>query len=124
MRHNLEKEKKVKSHGTVKKEVHLGDMSLEELKAYDGCDPKKPLLMAIKGEIYDVSRSKMFYGPDGPYAIFAAKDASRALAKMSFEEKDLNADLSDLDPFELEALQDWEDKFKSKYSKVGSIKNS
>lgn len=64
----------------------------------------------------------MFYGPGGPYVLFAGKDASRALAKMSFEEKDLNGDLTGLGVFELEALQDWEYKFMSRYVKVGSIK--
>ncbi|XP_054776068.1 membrane steroid-binding protein 1-like [Prosopis cineraria] len=104
--------------------VQLGEITEEELKAYDGSDPKKPLLMAIKGQIYDVSQSRMFYGPGGPYALFAGKDASRALAKMSFEEKDLTGDISGLGPFELDALQDWEYKFLSKYVKVGTIKKS
>lgn len=102
--------------------VQLGEISEEELKQYDGSDSKKPLLMAIKGQIYDVSQSRMFYGPGGPYALFAGKDASRALAKMSFEEKDLTGDISGLGPFEVDALQDWEYKFMSKYVKVGSIK--
>jgi len=102
--------------------VQLGEVTEEELKAYDGTDPKKPLLMAIKGQIYDVSHSRMFYGPGGPYALFAGKDASRALAKMSFEEKDLTGDLEGLGPFELDALQDWEYKFMGKYVKVGQIK--
>ncbi|KAF7821816.1 membrane steroid-binding protein 1-like [Senna tora] len=104
--------------------VQLGEITEEELKAYDGSDPKKPLLMAIKGQIYDVSQSRMFYGPGGPYALFAGKDASRALAKMSFEEKDLTGDISGLGPFELDALQDWEYKFMGKYVKVGTIKRS
>ncbi|KAF7813273.1 membrane steroid-binding protein 1-like [Senna tora] len=104
--------------------VQVGEITEEELKAYDGSDPKKPLLMAIKGQIYDVSQSRMFYGPGGPYALFAGKDASRALAKMSFEEKDLTGDISGLGPFELEALQDWEYKFMSKYVKVGTVKTS
>lgn len=64
----------------------------------------------------------MFYGPGGPYALFAGKDASRALAKMSFDDKDLNGDLTGLGVFELEALQDWEYKFMSKYVKVGTVK--
>ncbi|XP_016445269.2 membrane steroid-binding protein 1 [Nicotiana tabacum] len=104
--------------------VQLGEISEKELKEYDGSDSKKPLLMAIKGQIYDVSQSRMFYGPGGPYALFAGKDASRALAKMSFEEKDLTGDISGLGPFELEALQDWEYKFMSKYVKVGTVKQT
>lgn len=104
--------------------VQVGEISEEELKQYDGSDPKKPLLMAIKGQIYDVSQSRMFYGPGGPYALFAGKDASRALAKMSFEEKDLTGDISGLGPFELDALQDWEFKFMSKYTKVGTVTKS
>ncbi|KAJ3680356.1 hypothetical protein LUZ60_016634 [Juncus effusus] len=104
--------------------VQLGEVTEEELKAYDGSDPKKPLLMAIKGQIYDVTQSRMFYGPGGPYALFAGKDASRALAKMSFEPKDLTADISGLGSFELEALQDWEYKFMSKYVKVGTVKTN
>ncbi|CAH9111303.1 unnamed protein product [Cuscuta europaea] len=103
--------------------VQVGEISEEELKQYDGSDPNKPLLMAIKAQIYDVTQSRMFYGPGGPYALFAGKDASRALAKMSFEEKDLTGDISGLGPFELEALQDWEYKFMSKYVKVGTVKH-
>lgn len=38
--------------------VQVGEISKEELKQYDGSDPKKPLLMAIKGQIYDVSQSR------------------------------------------------------------------
>ncbi|KAK9103353.1 hypothetical protein Sjap_020607 [Stephania japonica] len=104
--------------------VQLGEITEEELKVYDGSDPKKPLLMAIKAQIYDVSQSRMFYGPGGPYALFAGKDASRALAKMSFEEKDLTGDITGLGPFELDALQDWEYKFMSKYVKVGTVKKT
>ncbi|URE01072.1 membrane steroid-binding protein [Musa troglodytarum] len=102
--------------------VQLGEITEEELRDYDGSDPNKPLLMAIKGQIYDVTQSRMFYGPGGPYALFAGKDASRALAKMSFEPKDLTGDISELGPFELDALQDWEYKFMSKYVKVGTVK--
>ena len=102
--------------------VQMGEVTGEELRQYDGSDPKKPLLMAIKGQIYDVTQSRMFYGPGGPYALFAGKDASRALAKMSFEPQDLTGDISGLGPFELDALQDWEYKFMSKYVKVGTLK--
>nr|CAB3494266.1 unnamed protein product [Digitaria exilis] len=102
----------------------VGEITEEELRQYDGSDPEKPLLMAIKGQIYDVSQSRMFYGPGGSYALFAGKDASRALAKMSFEPQDLNGDISDLTPMELGSLNDWEYKFTSKYVKVGTIRSA
>lgn len=38
--------------------VQLGDVTEQELRAYNGSDPSKPLLMAIKGQIYDVSASR------------------------------------------------------------------
>ncbi|KAK9281442.1 hypothetical protein L1049_004344 [Liquidambar formosana] len=101
--------------------VQLGLVTEEELRAYDGSDPTKPLLMAIKGQIYDVSRSRMFYGPGGPYAMFAGREASRALALMSFDPQDLNGNIDGLSAAELEVLQDWEEKFIEKYVKVGQL---
>lgn len=43
---------------TLPPPVQLGELTEEQLKAYDGSDPKKPLLMAIKGQIYDVSQGR------------------------------------------------------------------
>ncbi|MFS7968610.1 hypothetical protein Hanom_Chr09g00799581 [Helianthus anomalus] len=37
--------------------VWLDEVSEEERKGYDGNDSRKPLLMAIKGHIYDVLQS-------------------------------------------------------------------
>jgi predicted heme/steroid binding protein len=59
-------------------------MTLEELKKYNGKDEKK-ICIAIKGEIFDVSRGASFYGPGGPYDVFAGREASRAFAKFSFK---------------------------------------
>ncbi|GJM85653.1 hypothetical protein PR202_ga02124 [Eleusine coracana subsp. coracana] len=66
----------------------------------------------------------MFYGPGGPYASFAGRDASRALANMSFEPDDLTGDVSVLGPLEIEALQEWEYKFKSKYVIIRTVKKT
>jgi membrane-associated progesterone receptor component len=40
------------------KPLQLGEVTEHQLKAYDGSDPSKPILMAIKGQIYDVSASR------------------------------------------------------------------
>ena len=45
----------------------LNDKTLEELAEYDGTDPNKPILMALMGNIYDVTSGKEFYGPGAPY---------------------------------------------------------
>uniref|UniRef100_A0A5B7BB67 Putative membrane steroid-binding protein 2-like n=1 Tax=Davidia involucrata TaxID=16924 RepID=A0A5B7BB67_DAVIN len=105
----------------LREPVQLGDVTEDELRAYDGSDPNKPLLMAIKGQIYDVSRSRMFYGPGGTYSLFAGRDASRALALMSFDPQDLTGNIDGLSASELEVLQDWEYKFMEKYVKVGQL---
>ncbi|POS82655.1 hypothetical protein EPUL_006567 [Erysiphe pulchra] len=87
-----------------------------------------PVYIAVRGNVFDVSLGRSFYGPGGPYENFAGRDASRGLAKGSFEEdvltKDLEAPLdtlSDLTADELEALQGWEDKFNQKYLVVGRL---
>lgn len=50
--------------------VQLGEVTEEELLAYDGKDPKKPLLMAIKGQIYDVSQSRSVVSPILFFCVF------------------------------------------------------
>lgn len=40
------------------------------LRPFDGSDPKKPILFAIRGKVYDVSSGRSFYGPGGPYGTF------------------------------------------------------
>ncbi|KAL3715611.1 hypothetical protein ACJRO7_007353 [Eucalyptus globulus] len=60
--------------------VQLGDVTAEQLRAYDGSDPRKPLLMAIKGQIYDVSGSRMFYGPGGAICLVCRKRCEQGLS--------------------------------------------
>ncbi|GFZ08280.1 Steroid-binding protein [Actinidia chinensis var. chinensis] len=97
------------------------ELTLQQLKQYDGTDASKPIYLAVKGQIYDVTTGKSFYGPGGPYAMFAGKDASRALAKMSKEEADVCADLDGLSEKEIGVLTDWENKFQAKYPVIGRV---
>src|SRR3989338_8980860 len=66
------------------------DMTVEQLKEYNGSDHSKPILIGVDNVIFDVTRGKHFYGPGKAYALFAGRDASRALAKSSFDEENLN----------------------------------
>merc|ERR1711939_408281 len=98
------------------------------LRPFDGNgSPDAPILFAIRGKVYDVSSGRNFYGPGGPYGNFAGRDASRGLAKQSFEMDMLVPvdgpidDLSDLTPSEWDALRDWEMHFNSKYFQCGDF---
>ncbi|CEG48628.1 heme steroid binding domain-containing [Plasmopara halstedii] len=95
----------------------------EELLPFNG-ENGRPIYIAILDEIYDVSRKRDFYGPGEGYHLFAGRDASRALAKMSFEKEDLESnDLSDLSFMDKETLNDWVAKFSvyNSYPNVGRV---
>ncbi|XP_030544462.1 probable steroid-binding protein 3 [Rhodamnia argentea] len=92
-----------------------------ELIQFNGTDPSKPIYVAIKGRVFDVTTGKSFYGPGGAYAMFAGKDASRALAKMSKNDEDVSPSLEGLSEKEIGVLNDWEKKFEAKYPVVGRV---
>ncbi|MBC7173939.1 MAG: cytochrome b5 domain-containing protein, partial [Polyangiaceae bacterium] len=85
-------------------------------------DPARPILLAVRGKVFDVTRGRDFYGPGGPYGVFAGKDCSRALALMSFDDSDCVGDLDGLSANEIEKLDDWISTFEMKYPVLGSLK--
>ncbi|KAF3917856.1 Neudesin [Dactylellina cionopaga] len=100
------------------------------LLKYNGTDDPR-ILFAVKGTVFDVtSGGKTFYGPGGPYNIFAGKDASRGLARGALDDSLLKGvdeeidDLSDLTAEEKEVLQGWYDQFEGKYLVVGELVNN
>lgn len=90
------------------------EFTADQLIQYSGTDPSKPIYVAIKGRVFDVTTGKSFYGPGGSYAMFAGKDASRALAKMSKNDEDVSPSLDGLTEKEMGVLDDWEKKFEAK----------
>ncbi|KAG0329617.1 hypothetical protein BGZ99_001224 [Dissophora globulifera] len=99
----------------------------KELAEFDGRTEDTRILMAVQGKVFDVTRGRNFYGPDGPYGNFAGRDASRGLAKNSFEKSMLAPidgpvdKLDNLDDDEKEALSDWAVHFEGKYQLVGKL---
>ena len=97
------------------------ELTVAELRAYDGSEDGKPIYVAVKGIVYDVTSGKSFYGLGGAYSLFAGRDASRALGKMSKNEEDVSGNLDGLTEKELGVLDDWEKKFQDKYPVVARI---
>ncbi|EGW34264.1 uncharacterized protein SPAPADRAFT_59685 [Spathaspora passalidarum NRRL Y-27907] len=103
-----------------------GNFTPKTLAKYNGKDDPK-VFLAVKRVVYDVTMGKSFYGPGGPYENFAGRDASRGLAKNSFDLEMLTPldqpidKLGDLNKEELESLANWEDLFENKYKVVGKL---
>ncbi|EGB09955.1 hypothetical protein AURANDRAFT_16376, partial [Aureococcus anophagefferens] len=107
------------------------DFTPAQLRAFDGRDDDTPVYVALRGEVFDVSAARHFYGPGGGYEMFRGRDASRCLAKMSLEEADLDGppedvdrgwpDLDDLDAKDTKILDDWVALFKRKYPVVATL---
>jgi membrane-associated progesterone receptor component len=83
----------------------------------------KPVYLAVKGKVYDVTPGRNFYGPGGPYENFAGRDATRGLAFQSFDEEMLTKDLDgpldkcdDLSADQVENLNGWVERFDEKVS--------
>ncbi|XP_072386500.1 membrane-associated progesterone receptor component 1 [Diabrotica undecimpunctata] len=98
------------------------DFTLEELRKYDGNQPDGRVLVAVNGNVFDVTKGKRFYGPGGPYAPFGGRDASRGLA--TFEVNAVTEtydDLSDLSTMEMDSIKEWESQFHEKYDFVGRL---
>jgi membrane-associated progesterone receptor component len=120
---NEEMGESVQSTEDQKEANPLRDFTVEQLREFNGKDGKA-IYIALKGEVYDVSDAKSFYGEGGSYAAFAGRDCTRAMAKMSLDEADLiNSDLSDLSASQRLSLDGWVDKFKyhRSYRIVGKL---
>ncbi|GLE00653.1 hypothetical protein PINS_up009410 [Pythium insidiosum] len=100
------------------------DLTKAELRRFNGVDDeRRTCLVALNGVIYDVTANGWdHYGPDGTYSLFAGRDASVALARMSLDPEVLeNTQLEELTEEERKTLADWATRFQQKYSVVGKL---
>ncbi|KAK4014523.1 membrane-associated progesterone receptor component 1 [Daphnia magna] len=114
-------ERKVKPEEPPLPKLRKQDMTMEQLKQYNGTGPEGRVLVAVNGKVFDVTKGKRFYGPGGPYAAFAGRDASRGLATFSVAASEEFDDLSDLTPVQKESVKEWETQFTEKYEYIGRL---
>ncbi|KAG8697096.1 hypothetical protein FRC08_006735 [Ceratobasidium sp. 394] len=95
--------------------------TLAELTAFDGQDPNRPVYVAIKGTIFDVTPKRDVYGPGGSYSVFAGKDGSKGLGLSSLKPEDAVPDWSTLEAKERGVLNDWYAFFSKRYNIVGRV---
>lgn len=109
--------------------IELKDYTPRELSTYNGAteETNNRILIAVKRHVFDVSHASGFYGPGGMYGNFAGRDASRGLAKNSFDSNVLVSvdgeidTLKDLTEAERVALEEWFQFYSSKYNRVGTL---
>lgn len=100
------------------------DYTRDELRPFNGVDNlHHTVLVGLNLNVYDVTLLGWeHYGPEGGYAQFAGRDASKALAKMSFLDEDLDdPSLDELTHEQRAALANWTARFDQKYPVVGRL---
>lgn len=89
----------------------------------DGC----PIYIAVADPfssqvtVFDMALGRDFYGPGGPYHVFAGRNATYGLAKSSVDPKDVEGDITTLTATERDTHAQWYAKYDSKYAKVGYL---
>ncbi|ORY48460.1 hypothetical protein BCR33DRAFT_782189 [Rhizoclosmatium globosum] len=82
---------------------------------FNGVDESKPVYLAIKGVVYDVSSARKMYSAGSGYrslperycVLLYLSDASRALGMSSLKPDDCVADYSTLNAEQMETLDKW-----------------
>lgn len=64
---------------TTAADKSLPTFTSDELQAFDGSDPEKPIYLALDGAVYDVTAGKEYYQKNGSYNYLAGKDSSKEL---------------------------------------------
>ncbi|KAG8756193.1 hypothetical protein FRC12_010640 [Ceratobasidium sp. 428] len=95
--------------------------TLAELATFDGQDSSRPVYVAIKGTIFDVTAKRDVYGPGGSYSVFAGKDGSKGLGLSSLKPEDAIPDWSTLEAKERGVLNDWYAFYSKRYNVVGRV---
>lgn len=95
--------------------------TVEELATYNGSDPGLPVLLAILGSVFDVTKGRSHYGAGGGYNHFCGRDASRAFVSGNFTGDGLTDSLHGLSSPEVKSVVEWRDFYFRTYIFVGKL---
>ncbi|CAF3240212.1 unnamed protein product [Rotaria socialis] len=100
------------------------DLTVSELRGYNGIESNGRILTAVYGDIFDVSRRSDLYGIGGSYSLFAGRDATRALSKMQLDPSLFSNEydeLTDITDKERATARSWHEDFREKYDIIGHL---
>ncbi|KAJ2503827.1 steroid binding [Coemansia sp. RSA 2052] len=101
--------------------------TLRELEKHTGQGESKQILLGLNGNVYDVSKGAVFYGPGNAYSVFAGRDCTIGLAKGSLLRKvmpgpgDAPTSIDSLSEDERNTVLAWEARLQEKYPVVGML---
>lgn len=102
----------------------LRSFTVKELRQYDGLRQYN-IYFAINGKVFDATNTGGILYLDGPLSCLSGRDASRALATYSFDQHLASEcemdDLSDLNPLQMDCLNQWEMQYSEMYPCVGRL---
>lgn len=106
---------------TDKVDPSLKLFTKEQLAKYDGSEKSEGLLVAFLGSVYNVEKQKQHYGPEGDYAFFSGKDATRAFLTGNFVPDELTDNLDGVPKTSYDEIQNWLSFYDGEYEKVGRL---
>ncbi|XP_066383934.1 membrane-associated progesterone-binding protein 4-like isoform X2 [Miscanthus floridulus] len=95
--------------------------TVEELSLYNGTNEGLPILLAILGSVFEVTKGRSHYGPGGGYHHFAGRDASRAFVSGNFTGDGLTDSLQGLSSSEVNSIVDWRKFYFERYIFAGKL---
>jgi hypothetical protein len=107
---------------------NLRVLTSAELQTATGETEESPLYLALLGRVYDVSAGRDYYGLEGPYHIFAGRDAPVPFVTGVFDENEGDKPWTDLPLNQHAGLLSWVDFYetesKEKYPCVGVVEGA
>ncbi|KAG5524416.1 hypothetical protein RHGRI_031162 [Rhododendron griersonianum] len=98
-----------------------GLFTAQNLALYNGTDDGLPILLAILGSVFDVTKGRSHYGAGGGYNHFSGRDASRAFVSGNFTGDGLTDSLHGLSSTQVKSVVDWRDFYFKTYIFVGKL---